>query len=92
MGMYDYIDVPVELLPISKEEKKRLNNHKNWQTKNLICCLKRYAIIYNELIGPDGNKVDLHQYLYFYDYIDGEWYEFDAKFTDGKLLEITRVK
>lgn len=35
---------------------------------------------------------DYSGYIYFYDEIDNEWYEFRAKFDDGKLLSIVRVE
>ena len=33
-----------------------------------------------------------HGYVNFYSHIGNEWYEFNAKFTDGKLIEIKRIK
>lgn len=35
---------------------------------------------------------DYFGYIYFYDTIDNEWYEFRAKFNDGKLLSVERVE
>ena len=34
---------------------------------------------------------DFHGLVNFYTFIDEEWYEFNAKYTDGKLKEIVRV-
>lgn len=52
------------------------------------------------LIGPDGD-MDFHGHLNFYgssgwrqsqgDNSDYEWHEYDAKFTDGQLVEIVTV-
>lgn len=33
-----------------------------------------------------------HGYVRFYTSISGKWYEFNAKFTDGKLVEIKEEK
>ena len=33
-----------------------------------------------------------HGYVNFYSHIGSEWYEFNAKFTDGKLVEIKKSK
>ena len=35
---------------------------------------------------------DYFGYIYFYTTIEREWYEFCAKFDDGKLLSIVRVE
>ena len=35
---------------------------------------------------------DYFGYIYFYTTIEKEWYEFRAKFDDGKLLSIVRVE
>ena len=35
---------------------------------------------------------DYFGYIYFYNTIEKEWYEFRAKFDDGKLLSIVRVE
>ena len=32
-----------------------------------------------------------HGYVNFYYFIANKWYEFNAKFTDGKLIEIKRI-
>jgi hypothetical protein len=33
---------------------------------------------------------DIHGYITFYTSLDKEWYEFIAKFTDGKLVDVFR--
>lgn len=35
--------------------------------------------------------IDFHGILIFYQSISHEWYEFNAKFTDGKLVSIARI-
>jgi len=36
--------------------------------------------------------IPYHGYVNFYNSINREWYEFRAKFTDGKLIEIKRTE
>jgi hypothetical protein len=36
-------------------------------------------------------KVPYHGYIVFYHYKDNTAYDFKAKFTDGKLVEITKI-
>lgn len=46
------------------------------------------------LVIKDEKWVELdsyHGYVNFYTNVNNIWYEFDAKFTDGKLVEIKRV-
>lgn len=45
------------------------------------------------LITKDEKWIDIqhHGYINFYSTINDIWYEFNAKFTDGILVEITRV-
>jgi len=37
-------------------------------------------------------KIDYHGWVYFYGDPEGTWYEFGAKFTDGKLVEVVCIE
>lgn len=122
MGIYDYLKISRQMLPISEDVRKRIKSDKQWQTKDFECILSmaeikddgtlwfRYARnIWDEnvktgiydLTGKMGGLVevdvkwvqleDYFGYIYFYSEIDNEWYEFRAKFADGKLVSIIRI-
>jgi hypothetical protein len=46
-------------------------------------------------LGPKGEQwIELNDYhgnVNFYNYVNNIWYEFNAKFTDGQLVNIERV-
>ena len=48
MGMYDYLKINVDLLPISTEEKNRLRDRCEWQTKDLDCTLTEVVVTDDE--------------------------------------------
>lgn len=123
MGMYDYLKIKTDMLPISDKEKKALGSDKKWQTKDFECILSTAVITENgklrfktfryewdknftsaltkitgkkgALVTTDERWVDLKDYhgiVNFYTIDDNNtWYEFNAKFTDGQLVEIIRV-
>jgi hypothetical protein len=126
MGMFDGLEINVDLLPISTEEKEKLREYNpRWQTKDFDCTLTtvyitdegsllisrwEYAEVPKEerpypnetgTLGLAGSikrvnqrlePIDFHGYANFYADVEEEWYEFTAKFTDGKLVQIERVK
>lgn len=52
--------------------------------------LERFSGSINKV--HDGwEDIDYHGMFYFYSKIGDEWYEYEVKYTDGKLEEIQRV-
>ena len=86
MGMFDSIqcDKP---LPGPRQPPEG-----SWlQTKDFDCSLDLYTITADDkLVGPQG-EIPFHGMLNFYTYEDDIWYEYEAKFTDGRLVEISPV-
>jgi hypothetical protein len=122
MGMYDYLFINTDKLPVSDEEKKIIGDNPGWQTKCLDCELTEvYITDDNELkvnkyelqstppeerpfpndeglkglmgslkrINERLENIPYNGIINFYTNIQKEyWYEFNAKFIDGKLVEI----
>jgi hypothetical protein len=98
MGMFD--DVTCEL-PIPGEPKpKRLS----FQTKDFDCYLDRYTIRADGTLWRDAGdwrtgQVPFHGLLRFYTFesegpsaAPGMWFEYEAKFTDGKCAGVECVE
>ena len=125
MGMFDYLFIDKNMLPISDEEKIIIGDEPGWQTKDFDNVMTEIYITndgelkinqweYEDVPkedrpfpDDDGIKglfgsvrrsnenletIPHHGYVNFYSSINREWYEFNAKFTDGKLVEIKRIK
>ena len=121
MGMYDYLKIKTDKLPLTDEEKSELGDNPDWQTKDFECilstaeitddgklrflwfryewdenaesALSKYTNRKGALVTRDEEWIDIqkHGYVNFYTSVEGKWYEFNAKFTDGKLTGIERV-
>jgi hypothetical protein len=52
--------------------------------------LKYFGML--RLIEEGWEDTNFHGVLNFYTFIEGDWYEYDAKFTDGDLTSITPVR
>ncbi len=92
--MFDYIKIDQKLLPYVENIKPHLFENELWQTKSLDKCLSEYTIFENIIIEKTLAKeiieiTDFHGVIRFYTSVNGIWYEFDAKFTDGKLVSVT---
>ena len=74
-----------------------------FQTKDLDCRLDTFEITpegelirtksYNwetEKQDTETVKIPFHGILNFYDIERGQWHEYNAKFTEGKLVEISQ--
>ena len=125
MGMFDYLFIDTNMLPISDEEKIIIGDEPGWQTKDFENIMTEIYITNDgelkinqweyevvpkeERPHPDGDgiaglagslrrsnekleTIPYHGYVNFYNSINREWYEFRAKFTDGKLIEIKRTE
>jgi len=99
MGLFDYVKCEVGL-PDGKA------NDCEFQTKDFDCpYMETYTItaqgrlVHNAVrydIDPPDKRtgsidMNFHGYLNFYGGDDGEWREFNAKFTDGQLIEIVKI-
>jgi hypothetical protein len=77
------------------------NQNRDFQTKDLECQCHRFEV------SPEGRltltinrkagtriSVDqnFHGMLNFYALLGDRWFEYNAKFTDGKLVSVKRVK
>jgi hypothetical protein len=118
MGMFDYFEVDIDILPVDESTKEKMKVQGNFQTKDFDCTMNRiyvteegeltryvYTNDYLEYLNSKGEwfpnvgepnpengvleKIPFHGLVEFYDIIDGEWFEFLAKFSDNKLVEIT---
>lgn len=113
MGMFDYLHINVDKLPVSDEEKNLIAG-KAWQTQDLDCTLtdihitdegeltiRRFTYGWDETqkngFGTFGvlfeenvrtETILHHGDVNFYNSINKDWYEFTAKFTNGKLESI----
>jgi len=98
MGMFDDVKVEVPL-----PDGAILSG---FQTKDFDCLLDAYTIradgeLWREVWSFDEpgrmERVDFHGRFRFYTFSDESnamtsWHEYEAKFTDGKLVEITVLK
>ncbi len=123
MGMYDYLIINTDKLPIAKKDKELLGENPKWQTKDFDCILSSAEITddgllrfrrfesywdknavsgFSKATGIKGalceknhrwEDIPMHGFVNFYTHDkNNEWWEFYAKFTDGKLVEITGGK
>lgn len=92
MGMFDYIKINVEKLPISKKEKSKLKDIE-FQTKSLRNLFVSYVIkddntlFYTTPFCKEEKQEFFHGYITFYDQTD---FYFRAKFTDGVCTNIEK--
>ncbi len=97
MGMFDYIKCEAKLPRTDREVQKEV-----FQTKSLECFMNFYVITKDkELIRvskKEKNAVLYHGDIKFYTFIENpkdkklKWYEYIARFTNGKLEYIRRLK
>jgi len=61
----------------------------SFQTKDFDCFMDRYTITADGYLLRNGESVPFHGMINFYTYTrDDMWFEYEAKFTDGRLVEI----
>jgi hypothetical protein len=94
MGMFDYIKIDQILLPCIGNIKSDLFENEFWQTKSLYNCLSTFTIkkdgLLEETLTKESIKIDdFHGIISFYTDVDDIWFQFDAKFTEGKLISVT---
>ena len=95
MGMFDDLTVEYPLPDIGKAQVRE------WQTKDLSRTLDRYRLTNEGILLRETTNgvmpVNYHGYLEFYgndgdgDPRGKEWFEYCAKFVDGKCVHIERV-
>lgn len=88
MGMFDKVKCDFEMQEKEIQEAE-------FQTKDLSCNLDDYVITKDGrlLLVSQGEDTDLefHGDLNFYTVIKKTWFEFTARFTEGKLQWIKRI-
>lgn len=107
MGMYDNLKISTSKLPLSDAEKSAIGENADWQTKDFDCILSTAEITDEgklRLLTPkqgsksfntaDGTWVDINdmESVNFYTSVNDVWYEFEAEFVEGKLVDIKRVQ
>lgn len=66
--------------------------YKSFQTKDFDCLMDHYTITGDGTLTKDGVPVPFHGMVNFYTFTpEHMWFEYNAKFTDGKLIEIQPV-
>lgn len=90
MGMFDTIKCEVPLPDPVPPEKAWL------QTKDFARTLATYTIradgtLWTDEYGDPTQLTEYHGFLNFYTFENDVWYEYKAKFTDGKLQGIETV-
>lgn len=86
MGMFD--DITCER-PLPGPVKPP---NQSFQTKDFDCYLDHYMITAEGTLVKDGAPIPFHGLLNFYTYTrDDWWFEYEAKFTDGQLVDINPV-
>ena len=85
MGMFDtiycYYPLPGDVKPTKPD----------FQTKDLECFLEVYKISKEGFLTKNGLPYYLYGELNFYTSENGEWFEYKALFSDGKLIYIREV-
>ena len=95
--MYDNIKIDQKLLPYIGNIESNYFEDADWQTKSLDKALDTVILTENSLIEINFSTKqeriinDYHGFVQFYTSISGIWYEFKAKYTDGKLVSIVQV-
>ncbi|MEK6899200.1 MAG: hypothetical protein AABW79_03840 [Nanoarchaeota archaeon] len=98
MGMFDYIKCEFRSSKIDKKVKD-----KTFQTKDFECVMDTYIISNNgELIrnsiNGDKEVIPYHGDIMFYTFTGEhedktfQWHEYVARFKNGKLEDIKRIK
>lgn len=89
MGMFDDIRCDAELPKVGPDPKTRC-----FQTKDRECQLDQYVITADGRLLLDGDPVDFHGMLNFhhFDNKSATYWQWVAKFTDGRLIEIKPVE
>jgi hypothetical protein len=90
MGVFDEVTCEYALPEWPQGEQPR------FQTKDLECLMQRYRITRDgRLLSVDGRDEEYHGYVGFYTSLERagghEWFAYQAKFTDGRLVDIQRV-
>ena len=104
MGMYDYVKIKTDLLPISDYYKTLLGEYNEWQTKDYLCELggielredgtvwyiKPKPIIIRPVYTYEPIDPDYCETLKFYgnDPKDKYWFEFSVEIEDGKWFNL----
>ena len=95
--MFDYIKIDQKLLPYIGNIDSNYFENEEWQSKSLRKALDTVTLTENCLIEVNLSDkeeriiTDFHGFINFYTKVSGIWYEFKAKYTDGKLVSVVQV-
>lgn len=88
--MYDDVAINLDLLPITAEQKSGLREY-SFQSKQFDCAADELEIVENRLFR-NGKDMNFHGIFNFYTLSENhEWFEFNATFAYGNLIEIVQV-
>ena len=105
MSIYDTLNINLAKLPLSESDIKRLQEVRaDFQTQSLQQMFAVYKITddgYLERGGwtwrnnvgksqPAVRLTDAHGLIFFYTSVDNEWFEFKARFREGRLTDLIR--
>ena len=93
MGMFDGVKCG-RVMPGDRQPRDY-----EFQTKDFACEMAQYEIASDGRLLKDGEPHYFHGHLNFYTHEPddntgrggGWWFQYDAKFTDGRLVEIKAV-
>lgn len=91
MGMFDYVHISIENLPVNEFEIAILmsSKEKGFQTKSFGCYLDNIKIEDDgSLVGAATNDPDFD----FYTLIGEHWIQFEAHVRDGRVYEIINTQ
>jgi hypothetical protein len=82
MGMFDNLTCEY---PLPAEPNPDDNS---FQTKDFECQLEHYTITADGRLLRKDTAVQYHGVIRFYTYTGEMWFEYEAKFADGNLIDI----
>lgn len=89
MGMFDWVVVESQVyLPDYPQGGVKAG----FQTKDIDNLCRRIRITNHGRLFVDSEDSNYHGMFNFYNSFKGEWFEYNAKFTDGDLVIINRVE
>ena len=94
MSFYDNIKINPAQLPLSEADVKRLLEARvDFQTQSLEGMYGAYEITTDGYFEKANVRmVDAHGVVVFYTSLDNEWFYFKARFRDGRLTHLFRLR
>ncbi len=94
MSFYDNIKIAPTQLPLSEAEVQRLQAAKaDFQTQSLEGMYGAYEITTDGYLEKSNVRmVDAHGVVIFYTSLNNEWFCFKARFHEGRLMHLFRLR